>query len=266
MKSLGSRLGWAPWYLLSYVALILSFACLFSLVRADFFHSTVTMEPEFIRLRRSLGGDLQQALVNRAAMLRVPLAGDSATVSGSMQLGNPEVGNDELIHVTASTGAFWHSAMNGERYVEAVVFDVGIPVVALPPKGLMRQLAFEDDELEVPTPLRVRQLSGPQLPSGTIERLLEGRGNHLEGQSSIPANLMRRLAAYRSALAGRPADLGFKSAFPRMLYLSVITINSLGYGDIVPLTQTARLLVGLESFLGVVLLGAFASTLTSRGA
>lgn len=43
--------------------------------------------------------------------------------------------------------------------------------------------------------------------------------------------------------------------FKRMLYLSMITITTLGYGDIVPLTDLSRLLVGLEATLGVICLG-----------
>jgi len=46
-----------------------------------------------------------------------------------------------------------------------------------------------------------------------------------------------------------------KSLFMRMLYLSMVTITTLGYGDIVPLTDTARLLVGFEAVLGIVILG-----------
>lgn len=43
----------------------------------------------------------------------------------------------------------------------------------------------------------------------------------------------------------------------RMFYLSTITITTLGFGDIVPLTTTARILVSVEAILGIVLLGLF---------
>ena len=43
--------------------------------------------------------------------------------------------------------------------------------------------------------------------------------------------------------------------FLRMIYFSVVTAMTLGYGDIVPVTTNARLAIALESFLGLVLLG-----------
>jgi hypothetical protein len=36
-----------------------------------------------------------------------------------------------------------------------------------------------------------------------------------------------------------------------MLYLSAITITTVGYGDIVPLTDTARVLVGIQAVYGL---------------
>jgi len=41
----------------------------------------------------------------------------------------------------------------------------------------------------------------------------------------------------------------------RMLYLSLVTITTVGYGDVVPITTKTRLFVGSEAILGLVLLG-----------
>ncbi len=53
----------------------------------------------------------------------------------------------------------------------------------------------------------------------------------------------------------------------RMFYFSTVTITTLGYGDIVPLTTNARILVSLESILGIVFLGLFVNDIlnNSRG-
>jgi hypothetical protein len=50
-------------------------------------------------------------------------------------------------------------------------------------------------------------------------------------------------------------------SFWRMLYLSAVTITTVGYGDIVPLTTCARLTVAAEAILGIVLIGAFINQL-----
>lgn len=52
--------------------------------------------------------------------------------------------------------------------------------------------------------------------------------------------------------------------FGTFLYLSIVTITTLGYGDIIPLNGTARLLVGVEALTGVVLMGLFLNSLSGR--
>jgi uncharacterized membrane protein YdcZ (DUF606 family) len=51
------------------------------------------------------------------------------------------------------------------------------------------------------------------------------------------------------AVNGAPAKLSFVEA----LYFSFITISTVGYGDILPLTSVIRFLVGAQVFMGMVL-------------
>lgn len=57
--------------------------------------------------------------------------------------------------------------------------------------------------------------------------------------------------------------VGNRSQWARMLYLSIVTITTTGFGDIVPLTTRARLLTGLEAVLGTAIFGLFIAALTS---
>lgn len=43
-------------------------------------------------------------------------------------------------------------------------------------------------------------------------------------------------------------------SFPESLYFSIVTLSTVGYGDIVPLTDTVRLIVATEVIIGVMLL------------
>jgi hypothetical protein len=61
--------------------------------------------------------------------------------------------------------------------------------------------------------------------------------------------------SYRRAATGDPSSEG--DPFWRFLYLSAITITTLGFGDITPVSNSARLLVGLEAVLGVAFAGLF---------
>jgi hypothetical protein len=69
---------------------------------------------------------------------------------------------------------------------------------------------------------------------------------------SQDASLFRRFDA---AITGDPtATVG---SFWRMTYFSVVTITTLGFGDIVPRSDVGRRVVGIEALLGVILIGLF---------
>jgi ion channel len=50
----------------------------------------------------------------------------------------------------------------------------------------------------------------------------------------------------------------------RMCYFSAITITTLGFGDITPVTTEARVLVGTEAVLGVVIIGLFLNAVAQK--
>jgi hypothetical protein len=79
---------------------------------------------------------------------------------------------------------------------------------------------------------------------------------------SIPEKLNADLIYFANALIGFPSKT--TGNFYRMLYFSTITITTVGFGDIVPLTTRARLLVGLEAFLGVLIIGLFLNSLANK--
>ena len=52
--------------------------------------------------------------------------------------------------------------------------------------------------------------------------------------------------------------------FTRMLYFSAVSMTTLGFGDIVPITRRARWLVICETLAGVILIGLFLNAIASR--
>lgn len=50
----------------------------------------------------------------------------------------------------------------------------------------------------------------------------------------------------------------------KMFYFSSVTITTLGFGDIVPITNKARILVSLEAIIGVVIIGLFLNSLANK--
>jgi len=74
-----------------------------------------------------------------------------------------------------------------------------------------------------------------------------------------PVNLGQRIRNYCAAKRGFPT--GGSGGFWRMFYFSAMTITTVGYGDIVPITTPARILTAVEAILGVVLIGLFLNSL-----
>jgi Ion channel len=75
-------------------------------------------------------------------------------------------------------------------------------------------------------------------------------------------------AAYKAVNRFHDALTGDPTAGPRtffrMTYFSLVTVTTIGYGDILPTSDTARLLVGIEVILGIITAGLFLFTLTTR--
>jgi hypothetical protein len=67
------------------------------------------------------------------------------------------------------------------------------------------------------------------------------------------------ITGFANAVSGFPSRA--TGSYARMFYFSAVTITTLGYGDIVPITTAARLLVAAEAILGIVLIGLFINSL-----
>lgn len=72
--------------------------------------------------------------------------------------------------------------------------------------------------------------------------------------------LLRRYEMYIDGYQSIPS----MNVYLRMTYFSIVTITTLGYGDISPVTNRARLLVGIETLLGILLVGLFLNAITRR--
>jgi hypothetical protein len=52
--------------------------------------------------------------------------------------------------------------------------------------------------------------------------------------------------------------------YSNMLYFSIVTITTLGYGDILPLTSFGKLLIAMEVIFGIIVLGLFLNGLSKK--
>jgi hypothetical protein len=75
-------------------------------------------------------------------------------------------------------------------------------------------------------------------------------------------SLDRKIFNLAKGMNGDPSELS--GHWLRMMYLSAVTITTLGYGDISPLTPLARGLICLEAVMGIIIIGLFLNALTKE--
>ena len=84
----------------------------------------------------------------------------------------------------------------------------------------------------------------------------------MDGALSFDDRLFSLAQRFQKLSMGETAhDSG---GFWRWLYFSAVTITTLGYGDLVPLTNSARMLVAIEAVLGVMIAGLFLNAVASK--
>lgn len=76
----------------------------------------------------------------------------------------------------------------------------------------------------------------------------------------VPDHIKERFRQLRDEDEGRSTGRTMDT-FVRTLYLSAVTITTVGYGDIVPLTDLARAAVATEAITGIILIGLFLNAL-----
>jgi hypothetical protein len=92
--------------------------------------------------------------------------------------------------------------------------------------------------------------------------LFPPEGGYTSAFLSVSLKQSEEMRDFAVALRGFPSRI--PGQFWRMLYFSATTITTLGFGDIVPLSTAARMVVSLESVLGIVLIGLFVNALSSE--
>lgn len=244
-----------------YLTLIPTFASIYVSFDAEFYQNS-------LRLEQALWSDIQQAENDLARDIREQFVSEFGT---GMSLYN----NNYI-----SLQSPWFMVHRLQiRLPEAADFKVTVPMFrfggnAYVTSETITVTFFLDptDARLIPTDDRAYVLADPVLrtyrpvdcsPDNICEALfrasphLPSRALFLRVSSETQTSLHRCV----DALGSLQPDTS--SEFWRMFYFSAVTITTVGYGDIVPLTTRTRLLVAGEAILGVVIIGLFLNSVAS---
>ena len=121
----------------------------------------------------------------------------------------------------------------------------------------IRQIKIEDSSI----------ISIPNLAPPPLKAFFPYAPWHIDSSQApaifpITIDLGNRIYDFTRATSGFPKNVS--GSYWRMLYLSAITITTLGYGDILPITPRARFFVALEAVSGMIVVGLFLNELSQE--
>ena len=259
-------------YGLLYASVTLIFAAMYWMMPGAFYHSTAMHEPMLKRDAEQIRSGLERAFLYQG------LKNNEQEVFKSHEerrdvpvicLDNDieyAIRSFTVYDVQYENGRFRISTtMNGEHTCAAIP---GIIITARTENDY-----FEDTTVEETVVAAEFESAGKEEHTGVpappmrspydIFIAMPKEGNKpIEGFLKIPRDLFEMMNAYADAMDGF-AGLALGS-FWRMLYLSTVTITTLGYGDIVPITPVSRALVGAEAILGILIIGLYLNALSQR--
>lgn len=250
-------------YLIMYLSLILIFAVMFYLIRDDFYHSTVKYEPFIDAETEKILDELKTTLVEK---LKIKHANGIVTYSELQLSGNAL--RTRTWQVEGESASFvLYTNLPKPRFMTywgvRVSFNIN-PVQfrhkeTLPGEELIwiPELLITFDEL---ASIRSEVYVSP-VPVSEVFDTYKGPDRKEHMYLPISRELSDKILAFAKGMKGRPTHL--PGNFVRMFYLSAVTITTLGYGDIVPLTTRARLCITAEAILGMILIGLFLNSLRS---
>ena len=254
-----------------YVGLLVAFAVIYGALPGEsFYHSNVSREPMLKVDKARIGDELREAIVETFATVN---SGDTHNLDGLaidaktfrvISLGGEQEGDGVRMRFKLSL-KLSHPLEDRKLALDArVTFLAG-------------EEAGQQNEPKKRVKVCLPEMSG-RWEKWKAERLAEvlfpwgpgegGAGSCDDGRESVErlmpvsVKLDNDIRDFAHGIQGDPSRL--KGHWLRMFYLSAVTITTVGYGDIAPLTGSARFLIALEAVLGIITIGLFINARSGR--
>ncbi|MDF9390552.1 two pore domain potassium channel family protein [Vibrio sp. 1151_11] len=243
---------------IAYLSLIPIFSVIYFLLpNGSFYHASSMHENNFYEHKLLLTKEFHENLINSLNQSNgSTIIENDGWASDVAKLGLFQLEVSDAFEATIQFQMLSEKAIDGTKLYDLRFVSVKFPVGG----GSVGEMAVR--------PLTVEGYEGHPIPINKLfpqtDDLLLFAFNQSDNRPHIglKSEFIGSLFVLCGAQNGFPNEL--PGQFSRMLYLSIVTITTLGYGDIVPLTGTARFWVGLQSILGILVIGLFLNALTSQ--
>ena len=257
LREFGKWLGQFPSmvFFLAYLAAIPTFACIYLWMPYDFYNSTARFEPLVSSQKRFIESELRKYFL--------------ASIRDPTQLPFEVVPDDVLQMFTVAPqvdGAKVTVRFLTKDHAQSST----VPIVVIEFTVTDNAVLHPQTTPPKPDTLNTASLMSVEafpvvLTHGEIKtaELFPCKGGGEFGSTCLPMTFgdYFTLASLSDTERGFPT--GHQRSFWRMLYFSSVTMSTLGYGDIVPITTRARLIVTFQVILGPVLFALFLNALVN---
>lgn len=255
-------------YALIYLSLIPIFAFIFYSLPLHFYHSTVQYESLVVSKYKFIDRQLEQVIVGdfKKTYHLSDMPEESIKVGqwyvfvytlNNLKLENNQGSFDLSVEIK-------HDVKNnpGKKppFPDPGSFPLNVHFRLNPPNNDKNSVESKFLELEFRTESEL--LKDEKMRVAIIKTIFPN-GRYMSDdfvEFDIPTWLAEEMRNFASGNKGFGSSV--EGNFVRMLYLSSVTITTLGYGDIVPITTVSRILISIESILGIVLIGLFLNALS----
>ena len=251
-----------------YLICIPLFACIYYfLIPSEFYHSTSQFEKKNIEdVKLSILQEFND-LINSYCIEKYPkdtLINDAQISLRNIECSNLKTYNDKFqftitYYVTQEMAQFdiknktvlGKKTMPIKNSADIQLSYFGKPAIGISGEDIYVSNLFYDTT-SANIPIKITTFFPTAIP-------IKRNGSFGERMLAIPISLHKKVEILENTLEGFPYKT--PGSFWRMFYLSSITITTVGFGDIVPITTTARILVSIEAILGVIFIGLFLNSL-----
>ena len=255
-------------YLAIYLVAIPLFALLYVGMETEFYQSTATLDPSIRRQERALqsqltplfrewlqqysaGDDRWGIDASDVTILHVRSQADVVTVQVGATFVKPQRESGGKISLVSFLSWSWHFQCR-----ESGPIGDGLYMMPFRASNVPNRLA-----LLLPRSSDARKQQWSKSIAGVASPNNDGDAS-LKGLMFLDTRTTQLLLRYNTAAQG--LTVAADGSYSRFLYFSVVTITTLGFGDIVPVTDRARLWVATEAVFGIVVVGLFFNSLANR--
>ncbi|WP_337175456.1 potassium channel family protein [Paludisphaera sp.] len=239
-----------------YALIIAVFAVAYSRMPGQFHHTTVKFERSTIADRAAIKEGLRQIMVDSYRSNN----NDGAILKSNEWVAN--VNDLNLVDFRYDDGRF-RGTVRLPRVPELGRSDfdlIGFDGPSDPEFEIEMDCFGKDGLLLSPLPSEGQTVVSVRMTSNTSDKPMHRLASIKNPDGSIVAGLLRipnllhnQMVAHVAANEGFPGHASGNCS--RMLYLSTVSITTLGYGDILPITTLARTLVAIEAIAGTLVIG-----------